>query len=133
MQRMSGRQGCIEGRNRFFFLTWQTEKMKWESSAQLELSFFSCSTSLSSASMASKAVASSAVAAVFGLSFGFSEGSTIVASRLVLHPMSWQNARVGREMFSRVCRQERWRRAQTRVTVVSSGTSALHGNFMTSF
>lgn len=85
--------------------------MKWENSAQLEFAFFSCSTSLSSASMVSTAVASSAEAAVFGLSWGSSEGSTTVAPWLVLHPMSWRNAKVVRELFRRVRRQGKWRRA----------------------
>lgn len=84
--------------------------MRWENSAQLELSFFSCSLSLSSVSTVSTSVVSSVELAVFGHSCGFSEGSTTVAPRLVLHPMSWQNVNVVREVFSRVCEQEKWHR-----------------------
>ena len=57
-----------------------------EDGIQLESSIFSTST-LSVVPLVSSTAASLAEAAVFGLSSGFSEGSTTVAPRLVLQPM----------------------------------------------
>lgn len=57
---------------------------------QLELSVFS-SWTLSAAPPVPSVDASLVEAAVFGLSSGFSEGSTTVLPRLVLQPMIWQN------------------------------------------
>lgn len=57
-----------------------------EDGTQLEFSIFSTST-LSVVPLFSSTDASLVEAAVFGLSSGFSEGSTTVASRLVLQPM----------------------------------------------
>lgn len=130
---MSDRQGCAA----CVFPTLHREKMKWANGAQLELSFSSCSESLPSASMASTAVCVSSVeVAVVGLSCGFSEGSTTVAPRLVLHPMSWLNGSRQRaaELSGPAGREvESSSHLQTRVSVVSPAASALHGNSLTSF
>lgn len=110
--------------------------MKGANGAQLELSFSSCSKSLPSASMVSTTVVSSVEEAVVGLSCGFSEGSTTVAPRLVLHPMSWSNGSRQRavELSPQAGRVGKsYSHLQTRASVVSSGASALHGNFLTSF
>lgn len=62
--------------------------MRCGDDAQLELSaFLSFSLSLFVVPLVSTAGASLMEAAVFGLSSGFSEGSTTVASLLVLQPM----------------------------------------------
>lgn len=75
--------------------------MKCNDGTQLELSFFlSLSVSLSVVPLVSSIDASLVEAAVFGLSSGFSEGSTTVVSRLVLQPMIWLNLRVYDELFS---------------------------------
>ena len=60
--------------------------MRGKDDTQLELSAFS-SLSFSVVPLASSAGASLVEVAVFGLSSGFSEGSTTVVPRLVLQPM----------------------------------------------
>lgn len=67
----------------------------------MEFFLFFSSLLLSVGPLISSVDASLVEVAVFGLSSGFSDGSTTVAPLLVLQPMIWQNLRVYNMLFSR--------------------------------